>query len=386
MSRPARLPEKNQGVTSLKIQGFDPERGSPATKPDSTTNLCPDSMDHEFSQWQPSPNQTFTSLCPPEFHPHSSKLQAAPGVVRKTARWNQLEHKAFIDTCELVIAEGHRRGKCFSSKGWQRISDMFNSSTGKDWTTTQMKNYWNKLRTDHKLMFELLRCTEIEYRSGTGRIHTADHWWEAKIKENPKYAKYRNFNCSEIYDTYGRLFGDTGDSTKYALSPTKLSHRGFDLGTDSDREYGGDKLPINAEATDSSGSPVEGRTNSSMNISAHHSGDKRKTKHRKGKAKKKMFGAREVSASLEQMVSVGTDLASIARSYRKGGMTIESCVDELLSSGHVQEGDRLHLFALWFLRDKDNWNSYCAAKTPHLRFKFIEYCFERDNMSINRKD
>ncbi|CAI9758421.1 unnamed protein product [Fraxinus pennsylvanica] len=116
----------------------------------------------------------------------------------------------------------------------------------------------------------------------------------------------------------------------------------------SDREYGGDKLPINAEATDSSGSPVEGRTNSSMNISAHHSGDKRKTKHRKGKAKKKMFGAREVSTSLEQM-----------------------------------EGDRLHLFALWFLRDKDNRNSYCAAKTPHLRFKFIEYCFERDNMSIN---
>ncbi|CAI9767998.1 unnamed protein product [Fraxinus pennsylvanica] len=171
------------------------------------------------------------------------------------------------------------------------------------------------------------------------------------MQENPKYAKYRNFNCSEIYDTHGRLFGDTGDSTKYALSPTKLSHRGFDLGTDSNREYGGDKLPINEEATDSSGSPVEGRTNSFMNISALHSGDKRKTRHGKGKAKKKMFGAREVSASLEQM-----------------------------------EGDRLHLFALWFLRDKNNRNSYCAAKTTHLRFKFIEYCFERDNMSINRKD
>ncbi|CAI9767999.1 unnamed protein product [Fraxinus pennsylvanica] len=103
-------------------------------------------MDHDFSQWQTSPDQTqFTSVCPPNLHPHSSKSQAALGVVRKTARWNQLEHKAFIDTCELVIAEGHRRGKCFSSKGWQRISDLFNSSTGKDWTTTQMKNYWNKL-------------------------------------------------------------------------------------------------------------------------------------------------------------------------------------------------------------------------------------------------
>ncbi|CAI9767980.1 unnamed protein product [Fraxinus pennsylvanica] len=161
-SRTASSPEKNQGRHFAENPGFDPV-GTPATNPASTTNLCPDSMDHDFSQWQTSPDQAqFTSLCPPNLHPHSSKSQAAPGEVRKTARWNQLEHKAFIDTCELVIFEGHRRGKCFSSKGWQRISDLFNSSTGKDWTTTQMKNYWNKLRTDHKLLFELLRCTGIE--------------------------------------------------------------------------------------------------------------------------------------------------------------------------------------------------------------------------------
>lgn len=51
------------------------------------------------------------------------------------------------------------------------------------------------------------------------------------IQENPKYAKYRNFNCSEIYDTHEKLFDDTGDSMKYAFSPSKLSQRGFDLGT-----------------------------------------------------------------------------------------------------------------------------------------------------------
>lgn len=55
---------------------------------------------------------------------------------------------------------------------------------------------------DHKHLFGLLRYTEIEYCSGSGRIHALDHWWEAKIKENLKYAKYRNFICSEIYDTW----------------------------------------------------------------------------------------------------------------------------------------------------------------------------------------
>lgn len=54
------------------------------------------------------------------------------------------------------------------------------------------------------------------------------------IQENLKYVKYKNLDCSEIYDTYEKLFGDTGSSTKCALSPTKLSQCSFDLGTDSE--------------------------------------------------------------------------------------------------------------------------------------------------------
>ncbi|CAA2964295.1 Hypothetical predicted protein [Olea europaea subsp. europaea] len=90
---------------------------------------------------------------------------------------------------------------------------------------------------------ELLRVQGIEYRSGTSIIVAPEHWWDAKIKmhyfhynfhENPKYAKYKHIDCSEIYDTYGKLFEDIGDATKYVLSPTKLSQRGFDLSTNSD--------------------------------------------------------------------------------------------------------------------------------------------------------
>ncbi|CAA2990667.1 Hypothetical predicted protein [Olea europaea subsp. europaea] len=119
-----------------------------------------------------------------------------------------------------------------------------------------------------------------------------------------------------------------------------------------------------------------------MNISGNRSRDKRKSRHGKDKGKTKKYGARDVSASLEQMVSDGTDLTSIARSHQKDDMSIVDCVSELLSSRHVEEGSPLHMFVLWFLRVKDNRNSYCAAKTPFLRFKFIEYCFEHDNQSF----
>ncbi|CAA3026348.1 Hypothetical predicted protein [Olea europaea subsp. europaea] len=178
-------------------------------------------------------------------------------------------------------------------------------------------------------------------------------------------------NCSEIYDTYGKLFGDAGDSTKYTLSPSKLSQRGFNLGTNSDKDDGGDKLPINAEGTDSSDCRAAYRANSSMNISGNRSGDKRKSRHGKDKRKRKKYSAKEISTSLEQMVSVGMDLASIARSHQKDDMSIDDCVSKLLSSGHVGEGSPLHMFALWFLRVKDNRNSYRVAKTPFLRSKYV---------------
>ncbi|CAA2993526.1 Hypothetical predicted protein [Olea europaea subsp. europaea] len=193
----------------------------------------------------------------------ASDHQESQPAVRKSAKWNSPECKVFISTCETVIAEGHRRGKCFSTKGWQRIAEKFNRKAGKNWT------------------------------------------------ENPKYAKYKYIDCSEIYDTYGKLFGDTGDATKYALSPmklsqcgfdlstdsdrqdanerlpinteyalspTKLSQCGFDLSTDSDREDANDKLPINTKGTDFSGSPNLNRGNSSMNIFGRRSGEKRKGK------------------------------------------------------------------------------------------------------------
>lgn len=89
-----------------------------------------------------------------------------------------------------------------------------------------------------------------------------------------------------MYDTYKKLFGDTCDLMKYVLSLTKPSQRGFDLGTDSDREDEGNKLPINLKTTDSSDSPIEDKANSSMNIFDKRSGDKRNCKQRKEKAKK----------------------------------------------------------------------------------------------------
>ncbi|CAA3026818.1 Hypothetical predicted protein [Olea europaea subsp. europaea] len=107
-----------------------------------------------------------TSGSAPSMHCAASDHQESQPTVRKLAKWNSPERKVFISTCETVIAKGHRRDKCFSTKGWQHITEMFNRKDGKNWTVSQMKNYWSKLQEQHKHLFELLRSTGIEYRSG----------------------------------------------------------------------------------------------------------------------------------------------------------------------------------------------------------------------------
>ncbi|CAI9762836.1 unnamed protein product [Fraxinus pennsylvanica] len=223
------------------------------------------------------------------------------------------------------------------------------------------------------------RSTGIQYDlSNGGIIEAPDWWWEQKLKENPKYGKFKDNDNTEIYHTYSKLFGGSRDATKYALTPTKLSQRGLDLSSDSDAEDRNDTMPINAETTDSSDGPREGANHSSMNISRAQSGEKRKGKQSKEKGKKKKFGAREVSESVNNLSSASREFASAIRSRDKGVMTISECVQELLSTGLVLSGDELHLFAAWFFRDTENRIAYSAFDTPELRFAWVEYCFKRD--------
>ncbi|CAA2953886.1 Hypothetical predicted protein [Olea europaea subsp. europaea] len=192
-----------------------------------------------------------------------------------------------------------------------------------------------------------------------------DFGYNPETMENPQYGKFKNNDNTEIYHKYSRLFGGSCDSMKYALTPTKLSQCGFDLGTNSDSDDPNDTLPINVKTTDSSDDLTPGRASSSMNISLRRSDKKRKGKHAKGKWKK--FGVREISESVENLACASKEMASAIRAKEEGHMTLYECIDDLLSTGLVKAGDELHMFALWFLRNSENRVAYSAAKTSEMR-------------------
>ncbi|XP_022856619.1 L10-interacting MYB domain-containing protein-like [Olea europaea var. sylvestris] len=256
---------------------------------------------------------------------------------RKCARWEPREQKIFMFVAEHVTAEGHRRGKCFSSTGWERLRELFNKNPEKNWTIAQLKNHWGAMRTNHKLLFELLQCTGIACGLSTGgRIDAPEWWWKQKIKENPRYGKSKDNDNTQIYHKYSRLFGGSCDSMKYALIPTKLSQRGFDLGANSDSDDLNDTLPINVEKTDSSNNPTPRRASSLINISLHRSGKKPKEKHAKGKRKK--FGAREVSESVDNLACASKEMASAIRTKEEGRMTLHESIDDAFDWAYRSRG------------------------------------------------
>ncbi|CAA2985095.1 Hypothetical predicted protein [Olea europaea subsp. europaea] len=270
----------------------------------------------------------------------------------KCARWEPREQKIFMSVAEHVTAEGHRRGKCFSSIGWERLRESFNKNAGKNWTIARGRMTLRNGGRSRKLRYPHV---------------------------NPWSVKFKDSDNMEIYHKYSHLFGGSCDSMKYALTPTKLSQRGFDLWANFDSDDLNDTLPINAKTTDSSDGPTPGQASSSMTISLRRSGEKRKGKHAKGKRKK--FEAREVFESVDNLACTSREMASAIRAKEEGRMTLHECIDDLLSTGLVEVGDELHMFVLWFLRNSRNRVAYSAAKTPEMRYKWIAYYFERDKRS-----
>ncbi|CAA3029779.1 Hypothetical predicted protein [Olea europaea subsp. europaea] len=116
----------------------------------------------------------------------------------------------------------------------------------------------------------------------------SNHVFTPFVQKNPKYGKFRYNDNSEIFHTYGKLFGATQYSTKYASMPTKLSQHGLNVSSDYDAQADfNDMLPINAETIDSSDGPTEGRLNSSMDIFVGRSGEKRRGKQAQGTGRRR---------------------------------------------------------------------------------------------------
>ncbi|KAL2508273.1 uncharacterized protein Fot_31920 [Forsythia ovata] len=170
------------------------------------------------------------------------------------------------------------------------------------------------------------------------------------VAEKAEYAKFRNRHVREIYHRYPLLFGQALDSDKYAMTPTKLSQRGFDgvISNGSDSPH--DTLPIFAETRDSSDEgQVELGSSSRMDISGCHNGEKRKGSTRRSKAKAKKIRSVDLSYLVEHLATVDEALAANRQNCQEQVPSCHQCITEPVATEKMPKGSALYNFALTFL-------------------------------------
>ncbi|KAL2470412.1 hypothetical protein Adt_38548 [Abeliophyllum distichum] len=113
------------------------------------------------------------------------------------------------------------------------------------------------------------------------------------------------------------------NSKKYAVSPSKLSKKGFD-----DNVVSIDKIPFSVELRDEHVPSSGPFSTFAMKCSGGHSGEKRKHGSRADKGKKKFDSRAVLSELVEKLASTGDALAAHLKS-RSSPPSFEPCMQQL---------------------------------------------------------
>ncbi|KAK1366623.1 hypothetical protein POM88_042184 [Heracleum sosnowskyi] len=141
---------------------------------------------------------------------------------RLSAKWDDSSHRIFTKLCVEEVCKGNRPCTTLSKTGWANVHKEFFAITGKTYNKKQLKNHWDAMKADW-ILFDQLRQRHnkvLGWNQEKKTIAADDAWWDAQIKINPKYAKFKNKDLSVIWFNYDILFGDAVATENRALVPT----------------------------------------------------------------------------------------------------------------------------------------------------------------------
>ena len=104
-------------------------------------------------------------------------------VSSMTAEWS-VENTRIV--CELFVEQvnaGNRPGNYLTPNAFDEVTRQFKMRTGLDYTHTQLKNKWDKLKVDFTLFKKLkFRETGAGWDYVNNTVSQDDEWWKkAKI-------------------------------------------------------------------------------------------------------------------------------------------------------------------------------------------------------------
>ncbi|KAK2355542.1 L10-interacting MYB domain-containing protein [Trifolium repens] len=109
----------------------------------------------------------------------------------------------------------------FKQKKWEEIREEFNQRAKKNYNQKQLRNRMDSLRMDWTTWKQLIgKETGLGWNHQTGNIDADPSWWDAKIRENVKYSKFR-YQGLEFHDELEFIFGETVATSQCQWTPVR---------------------------------------------------------------------------------------------------------------------------------------------------------------------
>nr|GMD88212.1 Myb/SANT-like DNA-binding domain protein [Ipomoea batatas] len=105
---------------------------------------------------------------------------------------------------------------------WKEIKEQFEATAKRKIAHRSLKNKWDAMKKEWRTWKQLKREeTCLGWDPSTHKISGSDEWWEKKIKENPKYKKFRNKSIDPAMDDlWSKLFEDSYANGEGCVAPT----------------------------------------------------------------------------------------------------------------------------------------------------------------------
>eukprot|EP00262_Sarcandra_glabra_P009157 TRINITY_DN2318_c0_g4_i1.p1 TRINITY_DN2318_c0_g4~~TRINITY_DN2318_c0_g4_i1.p1 ORF type:complete len:428 (-),score=66.79 TRINITY_DN2318_c0_g4_i1:223-1428(-) len=306
----------------------------------------------------------------------SQKKNIGPSNVRGKAQWRKKHHKIWVDLCLELVNNGRRPGTCIDKIGYQYLLKEFNKRTGLNYSRQQLKNHWDKTKSQWQRWNKLVSNTGLGWDPEKGTVVADDEWWANWLQEYPKDKNWREEGLEftqELDIIFGGAAALQGTLRASNNGPVQPSPSTMDIQDDDSPDMVSETQaqpvlsPVGAENVEDD---TVDRTSSRHSRQTPVIGVEPTSK------RQKLSGAAKLGRQLNRLCdAIESRSMATSRRYVEGA-SIKECIELLNQMPEVPRGSKLYLFAVDTFLNKECREAFIALELPEVRLLWLHHKME----------